>query len=337
MAIEAELADGRILEFPDGTNPAVIQATVKRIMGQSTAPAQAPVATNPAPDSGVMGGDDMYAPIVAAGEKKPFQSVLAKPNAPAPLPTEDKMLNPNFVNAIQAKLDSMPEEERLLSLNRMAARPDVYGRAAKSIGARYAALDQIQTPTMRKVDPRLEAQTERYIDQGRPLELAKLDAREQALSGQLRPDYAKVSASPVEYTEAEEYRVKENLTGIGGTKQVLARGGKKALLGYEQGVRGVNQFVGDTLGFDMSTNKARLDSIDRFSTAMGEQSSKPLNLIEGAITSIAQQLPSLVGGALTGSQGLVLTNMFAQSFGQTYDDGKRRGLDTADNATRSAM
>jgi hypothetical protein len=32
MTIEAELHDGRILEFPDGTDPAVIQATVKRVL-----------------------------------------------------------------------------------------------------------------------------------------------------------------------------------------------------------------------------------------------------------------------------------------------------------------
>jgi hypothetical protein len=32
MAIEAELADGRILEFPDGTDPSVIQATVKKVL-----------------------------------------------------------------------------------------------------------------------------------------------------------------------------------------------------------------------------------------------------------------------------------------------------------------
>jgi len=35
MAIEAELADGRVLEFPDGTDPSVIQATVKRILASS--------------------------------------------------------------------------------------------------------------------------------------------------------------------------------------------------------------------------------------------------------------------------------------------------------------
>lgn len=33
MTVEAELADGRILEFPDGTDPAVIQSTVKRVVG----------------------------------------------------------------------------------------------------------------------------------------------------------------------------------------------------------------------------------------------------------------------------------------------------------------
>ena len=38
MAIEAQLADGRVLEFPDGTDPSVVQATVKRVLAQSAAP-----------------------------------------------------------------------------------------------------------------------------------------------------------------------------------------------------------------------------------------------------------------------------------------------------------
>ena len=38
MAIEAELADGRILEFPDGTDPSVIQATVKRVLASGGQP-----------------------------------------------------------------------------------------------------------------------------------------------------------------------------------------------------------------------------------------------------------------------------------------------------------
>lgn len=49
MAIEAELADGRILEFPDGTDPAVIQSTVKRMIagGSAPAPAATPTASEP--------------------------------------------------------------------------------------------------------------------------------------------------------------------------------------------------------------------------------------------------------------------------------------------------
>lgn len=41
MTIEAELADGRVLEFPDGTDPAVIQASVKKMMGGNSAPSSA--------------------------------------------------------------------------------------------------------------------------------------------------------------------------------------------------------------------------------------------------------------------------------------------------------
>jgi len=39
MAIQAQLADGRVLEFPDGTDPTVIQSTVKRLISGSQ-PAQ---------------------------------------------------------------------------------------------------------------------------------------------------------------------------------------------------------------------------------------------------------------------------------------------------------
>lgn len=35
MTIEAHLADGRVLQFPDGTDPAVVQRTVKTLLGQA--------------------------------------------------------------------------------------------------------------------------------------------------------------------------------------------------------------------------------------------------------------------------------------------------------------
>lgn len=54
MTIQAQLADGRVLEFPDGTNPAVIQQTIKSMLAQEPAPAEvtpevAPAAPQAAP------------------------------------------------------------------------------------------------------------------------------------------------------------------------------------------------------------------------------------------------------------------------------------------------
>lgn len=272
-------------------------------------------------------------PITAADRKG---SVLQSTPA-APLPTEDKMLQPQFVQGIQAKLDAMPEAQRTAELDKMAQRPDAYGRAAKVIAGRYESLNKVIAPTLQKFDPRLEAQKARLVEQGLRPDIAEGYAQQGALTGELQPDMAQITEAPPEYAEAEPYRVKKGLTGIAEFGQTVTRGGKKAGLAYEQGVRGVNQFVGDTLGFDMSTNKARLDSINQFTASMGEQSSKPLSLIEGAITSIGQQAPALIGGVLTGSEPAILGAMFAQSFGQTYDEGKRKGLDAADNTTRSAM
>lgn len=40
MTITAELADGRKLEFPDGTDPSIVQATVKKVMAQPSAAAK---------------------------------------------------------------------------------------------------------------------------------------------------------------------------------------------------------------------------------------------------------------------------------------------------------
>ena len=53
MAIEAQLADGRILEFPDGTDPAVVQSTVKRMLAGGQ-PAPAAAAPKPAPPTPVV-------------------------------------------------------------------------------------------------------------------------------------------------------------------------------------------------------------------------------------------------------------------------------------------
>lgn len=71
MTIEAELHDGRVLEFPDGTSPVIVQATVKRVLlgaaGKSVPDAAAPMQKE-APAGWESGADSLSRSIVGGGE-----------------------------------------------------------------------------------------------------------------------------------------------------------------------------------------------------------------------------------------------------------------------------
>ena len=72
MAIQAELHDGRILEFPDGTDPSVVQATVKKVLGIN---AEAPAAEKPAPVERKLGLSS------ALAKDDSFSSMLSRDNS----------------------------------------------------------------------------------------------------------------------------------------------------------------------------------------------------------------------------------------------------------------
>lgn len=101
MTIEAELHDGRVLEFPDGTDPAVVQATVKKMLGPPSS-SNATVANN-AVGKAMAALPDMFmnAPVNIANLARAAYGVLSPaegtllPNGermgapPEPLPTPD--------------------------------------------------------------------------------------------------------------------------------------------------------------------------------------------------------------------------------------------------------
>lgn len=70
MAIEARLADGRVLRFPDGTNPDVVDRTVKNLLAEG-APKAAPKAAEPEAKY------DFGSPMGTGAEE-----IIAQPNAP---------------------------------------------------------------------------------------------------------------------------------------------------------------------------------------------------------------------------------------------------------------
>lgn len=65
--MRAELADGRILEFPDGTDPSVIQSTVKKVLGHQEAPKEE--AYNPLSPENILGS--AVEPLMTIGSGLP--------------------------------------------------------------------------------------------------------------------------------------------------------------------------------------------------------------------------------------------------------------------------
>jgi len=195
-----------------GAKPPAKFTTFTPIESVATTPVT-PVKATPAPvktaavvdtdyDTGNAAGDDFGSAIMNAASEPKKQSIMEGVKIPA-LPTEDRaVVNPKFIDAVQAQLNAMPANQRQAALNEMVKRQDVYGRAARAIAGRYAAADQNQTPTARKFDPRLEAQTERFAEENRydPESLA----RAQAMSGRLIANPAELKAAPEEYISKQQ-------------------------------------------------------------------------------------------------------------------------------------
>ena len=146
-----------------------------------------------------------------------------------------------------------------------------------------------------------------------------------------------LQATPEAFTKGQELKEDINAHGLDYAANLVQRGAAKAYLGAKKAYAGMNQFAYDTLGVDMPSNKQRLEDIRLQEQGIGEAKSKPAQLVEGALSSIGQQLPGMLGGIVTGSEPLVLGHMFAQTFGQNYDEGKKLGLDYRDNTVRSGL
>lgn len=104
MAVKAELHDGRILEFPDGTDPSVVQATVKRVLGIGTeqaAPAQQPASA-------------------PAQQAAPTQQTAAPAPAPAPVQQATSEEPPPYKDKREALDDAVNLLEEGVSKEKLA-------------------------------------------------------------------------------------------------------------------------------------------------------------------------------------------------------------------------
>lgn len=335
MAIEAQLADGRILEFPDGTDQAVIQSTVKRLIAES-----APKKAAPAPQGGGFeqtnpAGDDFGSAIMAAARAPKRESVLEDQKMPGPLPTEDKMIRPEFVSGLEAQLNAMPEDKRTVALEKMLQRPDVYGRAAKVIQGRYAARDAMQPTSLQDVtDLRLEQQQKRFIKQGMEADAALNLARQQAQQNVARPDLQQMTRDiPGEIADQEAARMREVTKDAG----FLGRVGEETKAQYKQAGLGLMNVFADLTGDkqmqqDLAGARGMVEAGQR---AIPKGDSIFERSAQGAISSLAAQAPMIALSVFTGTPAPVLLQAGVQQFGNSYGEARAAGQSPTAAASRA--
>jgi hypothetical protein len=227
----------------------------------------------------------------------------------------------------------MPAEERAAAVAKLAERPDVYGRAAKAIAGRYQAYDKNVSPTLSKFDPRLEAQKQRFMEQGRSEEDATRDAMGQS-TGNLKRDYQQMTRDVVGekagFYAAERAKELENadfLNRVGaGVRSQYTKSGLGLLSAYAD-LTGDKQFSKDLMGA-RRIEDAREGAIPQ-GKSIFEKSA------QGAMTSLASQAPFIAMTAMTGGSAPLLAQAAIQQFGDSYSEGRSAGLSGQAAATRA--
>lgn len=243
---------------------------------------------------------------------------------------------PALGSAARKAYDAATPEER----EQMAATDPAMAQIHEAYKAREAAL-----PTMLKgqkdiagLDTRLENRIQDIARKtGAGYDTALQLAKQQiAAEEEGAPKVGEIKETPQAVAEAqEEYGFKPGMRPYEEAGLVLKRALSSGYYGMVQAGGGQVRFLKDMLGMEsVADTEANLDDIAMRMQGMGQAPNKPVQYIEGAINSIAQQLPALAAGAITGSEGLVLGSMFLNSFGQTYDESRREGMDIGDSTVR---
>jgi len=297
------------------------------------APAVAPSDTPTVSDPMGMGGSEIMAAAPARPKRQSILEGTVVPPEPSPISLG---VDPKFVASTNAYLDSLPQEQRAAAIQQLQKRGGVYAQVGQAYADRAAKQAAVTTKTGQMLDTSLEARTQRLIDQGMEAKAAEAEAWKRARAGYEEPPLAQLTETPEEITRIQqEYGLRPDMTGIEQTARVLKRTGAKGVAGGQQGYYGVKRAIADFTGEDDQDTRTKLNNLDAMLKNMGQAKLAPVRIFEDAASSIIQQAPAMLVGTLTGSQPLVLANMFAQSFGQTYDEGRRLKLAPDEAAARA--
>lgn len=270
------------------------------------------------------------------GMFKSEPALLERPNADVPKNEAASMapVRPEVRAKFNTAWNSATPQQR----EAMAAQPGWVGMLARERAGIYGQPGEQLTKTGQQFDPRVESRREALIAGGEDARAAATFARLGAARG-IQPGLETAKLGTIEASEFD-FDTKQAFGGdqANGLNNVLARGLTKGGLGIGKAITGYGEFLSDVYGLDETGKTMRAGSkwARGKEEAIGQRGSFMERNLEGAISSIAQQLPLLIAGAGAASQMIPLAGMGMQVFGQEYSDGKARGLDTAQSATRAA-
>jgi hypothetical protein len=302
-------------------------------------------APEPAPAVDEQAGQAAFGIYPKAKSAKPAKPILEQPG---PVPDQEftsrAPVKPEVRRAFEAAWNSATPAERSM----MGAAPGWTGQLARERAGFAQATDQgmAQAGTgmrtmLEGLDPRAEFRAARLRLQGEDPRFAETAGREGAKRNvtpgqEIKALDGTVQESTFNFETADFFDPKNPANGA---NNALVRGITKGVLGIGKTYAGLFQFQSDLIGFD-AASKSAADAgrgIRGQEEAIGERGTFLERNLEGAVSSIAQQLPLLITGTAVASQAIPLAGMALQSFGQEYSDGRAKGQNTGQAATRAGM
>lgn len=306
--------------------------------GATAAPAPAPAVDEQA-------GQAAFGIYPKAKSAKPAAPVLEQPG---PVPDQEFTsrvpVKPEVRRAFEAAWNAATPAERA----KMGSAPGWTGQLARERAGYAQAADEGMAKasgdlrnTMEALDPRAEFRAARLRAKGEDPRFAETAGREGAKRGVMPGQEIKaldgtVSESTFDFETADFFDPKNPANGA---NNALVRGVAKGALAIGKTYAGLFQFQSDMVGFD-AASKSAADagrSMRGQEEAIGERGTFLERNFEGAVSSIAQQLPLLITGTALASQAIPLAGMALQSFGQEYSDGRAKGQNPGQATTRAAM
>jgi hypothetical protein len=253
--------------------------------------------------------------------------------------TSKAPIRPEVRAAFNSQWDAATPEQREI----LAQQPGLTGQLAREREELFTkqaeALGGVPADsTLRKVDPRIEERRARLIAEGEDPEFAALIARLSTERG-VPPGQEIAAIGTIEPSEFD-FETNRFFRDQVGANNPVVRGTAKAVLGLGKATLGINEFLADSIGADKYAKFLKEGNkwIREKEGAVGEKGGFLERNLEGAISSIGQQLPWMIGAAATGGgTAIPLIAMGLQSFGQEYSDGRSRKQDVQQAATRASI